>query len=175
MNNQFSPDPQSGESAGAFSSSSSSTVKQSVRETGEKIMTKAKEVASEAKQQSGQYVAQNRNRAADRIGRIGESLRHTADEFEQDEDPNIAHYVRVMADKIENVATYVRDQDLPDLRRDAESFARQHPVLFYGGLCTLGFAAGRFVKASGRQEGPLGTGTMEEEQLTARTPVAEGI
>jgi hypothetical protein len=173
MNNQFSPDPQSGESAGAFSSS---TVKQSVRETGEKIMTKAKEVASEAKQQSGQYVAQNRNRAADRIGRIGESLRHTAEEFDQDEDPNIAHYVRVMADKLENVATYVRDQDLEDLRRDAESFARQHPVLFFGGLCTLGFAAGRFVKASGRQEGPMGTGTMEEdEQLTARTPVAEGI
>ena len=84
----------------------------------EKIKNKVSEFTSQAKEQGGKYLNENRTRTADRINRIGESLRQTADRFEEEEDPNIAHYTRLVAGKLEDAAAYVGERDLPELQSD---------------------------------------------------------
>ena len=151
MNSQFSQTQTPTRSSGRTAESGSDTgkdIKEAVRQAGDKIKTKTREVATQAREQGGKYFQLNKERAANRIGRVGQSLRETADQFEEEEDPNIAHYTRLVAGKIESAAAYVRERDLDQLRRDAEELARRHPVLFYGGLFTLGLAAARFIKAS---------------------------
>jgi hypothetical protein len=126
--------------------------KQSLRDAGQRIKTKTQEVASQVREQGEKYLDQNKTRTAECIGRFSDSLRQTADRFEAEEDPNIAHYTRLAAAKIEGAASYVRERDFAQMRHDTEDLARRHPVLFYGGLFTLGLAAARFLKASGKRD-----------------------
>jgi hypothetical protein len=127
-------------------------VKETVREAKDKIKTTTREVAAQARERGQEYVQENKARAADRIGNVSESIRQTAERFEQEKDPNIAHYTRVVADKLEQAASYIRERDLNQLKRDGEDLARQHPAAFFGGMFVAGLAAARFLKASAERE-----------------------
>lgn len=124
------------------------SLKNTVRETKDTLTAKTKEVAAQAKERGEEYVRQGKEHAADRIGGVSESIRQTADRFEQQQDPNIAHYTRVVAEKLEQAATYLRQHDLHQLKHDGEDLVRQHPAVFFGGMFIAGFAAARFMKAS---------------------------
>src|SRR6185436_13634778 len=109
-----------------------------------------------------------------RLSGVSESIRHTAERFEQEHDPHIAHYTRLAADQIERAAAYVREHDLNQLRRDGEELARRHPAIFFGGMFVAGLAAARFLKASAERDvggGPV-DGT-EEEAAEAGTGKAQ--
>jgi hypothetical protein len=123
-------------------------VKETVRETKDKLKTTTREVAMQAKERGEEYMRQGKERAAARLGGVSESIRQTADRFEREQDPNIARYTRLVADKLERTASYIRDHDLNQLRRDSEELARQHPAVFFGGMFVAGLAAARFLKAS---------------------------
>ena len=173
MKNEFSQDPQS-QSAGSPSSAFQSTenkgdFKKTLRDTGETIKSKSKEAASHFKEQGGKYFDQNKTRTADCMGRFSETLRSTADRFETEQDPNIAYYTRLVAGKLDDAAAYVRQRDFSGLREDTEELAREHPVLFFGGLFALGLATARFLKASGERldESP-------EEQMPEETEMMTG-
>jgi len=173
MKNEFSQDPQyqpTGSGASNFQSTEGKgDLKQSLRDAGEKIKSKSKEAASQFKEQGGKYFDENKTRTANCMGRFSESLRSTADRFESEEDRNIAHYTRLVAGKLDDAASYVRERDFSGLRQDTEELARQHPVLFFGGLFALGLATARFLKASGER-----LGESEEEQLLEDTEVLTG-
>jgi len=139
------PDPATKEQTG-----SQTDLKETLRETKDKIKAKSKEVAAQAKERGEEYAQQTKERAAARIGGVGQSVRQTAERFEREQDPSIAHYTRLLADKLEQAATYVRDRDLQQLRRDSEELARRHPTAFFGGMFVAGLAAARFFKASDR-------------------------
>jgi len=127
-------------------------VKETLRETKDKIKARTKEMAAEARERGEEYVRENKERAADRIGGVSQSIRQTADRFEQEKDPNIAHYTRLVADKLEQAAGYIRERDLNQLKHDGEDLARRHPAVIFGGLFVAGLAAARFLKASADRE-----------------------
>jgi hypothetical protein len=117
-----------------------------------------KQVASDAKRSAGNMLNQAKERAssmaqeqkqsaAQHIGRYGSALRDSARSVEQ-EDPNVAYYANRAAEGIEKVADYVRSTDLAGLQRDAEDIARRHPALFMGGMLLAGIVVGGLVKAS---------------------------
>ena len=173
MKNEFSQDPQfqptGSQSASFQSTESKGDLKQSLREAGDKIKSKSKEAASQVKAQGGKYFDQGKTRTADCMGRFSETLRSSADRFESEQDPNIAHYTRVVAGKLDDAASYVRQRDFSGLRQDTEDLARQHPVLFFGGLFALGLATARFLKASGEHEYEA-----EDEQILEDTEMMTG-
>lgn len=155
MRNEFSHDPKyqpTGSGDSAFQSTQGQgDLKQSLYDAGEKVKSKSKEAVSQFKEHGEKYFDQNKTRTADCMGRFSDSLRSTADRFEAQEDPNIAHYARLVAGKLDEAASYVRQRDLSGLRQDTENLAREHPVLFFGGLFALGLATARFLKASGER------------------------
>src|SRR5690349_13502601 len=131
MKNEFSQDPQfqsTGSTSTVESNEGKGNLKQSLRDAGEKLKSKSKEAASQVKEQSGKYLDQNKTRTADCMGRFSETLRSTADRFEAEQDPNIAHYTRLVAGKLDDAASYVRQRDFSGLHEDTEELARQHPV-----------------------------------------------
>jgi hypothetical protein len=173
MKNEFSQDPQfqspGSPSSNFQSSESKGDLKQSLREAGDKLKSKSKEAASQVKEQSGKYFDQGKTRTADCMGRFSETLRSTADRFESEQDPNIAHYTRMVAGKLDDAASYVRQRDLSGLRQDTEDLAREHPVLFFGGLFALGLATARFLKASGER-----LDEVHEEQILEDSEMMTG-
>jgi hypothetical protein len=152
-------------------------MKQTARDAGQKIKSKASQAMSQAKERGEAFAQERKSRAADRIEGFKESLHQTAERFEREEDPNIAHYTRMAADKLEQAAAYIRDCDIRDLRHDAEDLARRHPALFFGGMFVAGLAMARFFKASTAEssigpetsQGSEPVGMSEQEAITPTT------
>ena len=57
---------------------------------------------------------------------------------------------------MEDFSSYLRDHDMNDVVRDAESYARREPLVFLGAAFAAGFIAARFLKASSPNRGTSG-------------------
>lgn len=122
--------------------------KQSITSTARETASRAKEMASEKKQDT-----------ASQIGGYGAAMHESARSFEQ-QDPNIAWATHQVADKIQGVADYIRERDFAQLREDAENLARRHPLAFFGGLFVAGLVVGNLLKAR-----PEADEMMDEEDM----------
>ena len=122
------------------------TITNTARETAARIKSAASETASRAKTKAQDIAHESKQQAADRIGGYGTAMRDSARAFEQ-KDPNIAWATNQVADRIERVASYVRESDFDQLRRDGEDIARRHPVAFFGGMLVAGLVVGNLLKA----------------------------
>jgi hypothetical protein len=118
------------------------------QETREKVSAKARETTERARHQGEHLVHEQKNRVAERIGHYGSAIHKAAHNLEDEQDAAIAFYTHKAADQLEHAAQYLRDHDLPQLRRDAEAVARRHQELFFGGLLVGGFVLARLLKAS---------------------------
>lgn len=121
-----------------------------VREALGKGRQAARGALSDAKERVGRVVLDQKGMAADRVGGYSSAVRETARSLEQ-EDPNVAHFARQAADRIESVADYLRESDFNRIRQDAEGVARRHPALFMGGMILAGLVLGNLAKASGQE------------------------
>lgn len=119
----------------------------SVKDMAGEAKRSAGNVLNQAKERASSMAQEQKQSAAQHIGRYGSALRDSARSVEQ-EDPNVAYFANRAAEKIEKVADYMRSTDLDGLRRDAEDLARRHPALFMGGMLIAGIVVGGLVKAS---------------------------
>lgn len=131
------------------------TVKETARQAKDTLRVKAGEMKSKVgeigakvKEQGQDYVDEQKARTADRIEGYSDTVREASERMKREQDPNIAHYTRLMADKLDQAAQYIRNCEVNDLRREAETLARNHPAVFFGGMFVAGLALARFVKAS---------------------------
>lgn len=127
----------------------------SVKEIAGQAKRSAGNLLNQAKERASTMAEEQKQSAAQHIGRYGTALRDSAKSVEQ-EDPNVAYFTNRAAERIEQVADYIRSTDLSSLRRDAEDIARRHPALFMGGMLIAGIVVGGLVKVSAstiREEG----------------------
>jgi hypothetical protein len=119
------------------------------RETASKVKSAAADTAARAKDQAQHVATEKKEAAANRIGSYGSAIHESARSLEE-QDPNIAWFTHRAAERIENVANYVRTRDFAGLREDAENVARRHPAAFFGGMFIAGLVLGNIMKASRR-------------------------
>lgn len=119
------------------------------RDAAAKVKRAASSTASRAREEVGRYASDKKAVAAGRIDNCGSAMHETARSLEE-KDPNIAWFTHQAADKLQDVAEYMRDRDLGALRHDAEEVARRHPAIFFGGMFLAGLVLGNVVKASRR-------------------------
>lgn len=138
----------------------------------------ASSTVSRAKAETARIARDKKTAAADRIGGYSSAVHETAKSLEE-KDPNIAWFAHRAADRLEQVADYVRTRDLPELRADVATVARRHPAAFFGGLFVAGLLVGNLVKASRRKDPEFeGLGEFEGERTdwpaagTANVPQA---
>jgi hypothetical protein len=90
--------------------------------------------------------------AASGIGDFARSLRQAAGQSGGDgtgEGSTLAaRAAHGVADRLERLSGTLRDEDLDSVVRQAESFARREPLLFFGAAVAAGFVALRLLKSA---------------------------
>jgi hypothetical protein len=83
---------------------------------------------------------------ADAVAGVARTAGAIADSVAQDS-PAIADYVRGAGQKIDRLATDLRDKKVGDLLTSAAEFGRSQPVILLAGAALVGFALSRLIKA----------------------------
>lgn len=105
-------------------------------------------LASDAMDKVDGVMNEKKSAGAEYIVSLADAVHRAANEIES-EIPQAGQYIHQAADRMEDVATAVRDRNVREIFSEVEQFARKQPVLFFGGTLLLGFAAMRFLKTSG--------------------------
>jgi hypothetical protein len=112
---------------------------------------KAQRLVSTAQERAGEQVQARfdaqKQRAADSLSSVAQSLRSTTQNFQTDQD-GIGRYINEAADRVDNLAHYLHDRELNEIVEQVEQFARRQPVAFIGGAFALGVLGARFLKSS---------------------------
>ena len=110
----------------------------------------AKDVASGAADRFQDQVKEQQRSGADFVKRFAGNIRDAARAFEGDA-PFAARGIDSAAEYVEDAAEKIRNGSFRDLVDGATDFAKRQPAAFLGISVLAGFAAIRFLKASGVQ------------------------
>ena len=105
------------------------------RVVGDAIGPKAEDIANRSKATGADAVAG--------VARTAEALADTV----APNSPAIAEYVRGAGQKIDRLASDLRDKKVGDLLSSAAEFGRSQPIIMLAGAALIGFALSRVVKA----------------------------
>jgi hypothetical protein len=108
----------------------------------------AKDVASGAVDQIQGQTREQQRSGADFVERFAGNIRDAARAFENDA-PFAARGMSSAAEYVEDAAEKIRNGSFSDLIDNATDFAKRQPAAFLGISVLAGFAAVRFLKASG--------------------------
>lgn len=133
--------------AGAEAREVGNDIKDAAQKATERAKQEAARLGDKAKRRAEEFADDKKNEAGERIETLASSLRASADRLENDE-RWLAGYVSSAADHLDDLSDTVRNRDVGEMLQDVEDFARRQPALFLAGAAALGFAAGRFMKAS---------------------------
>jgi hypothetical protein len=126
-----------------IASSSADTMKNQASD----FVDAAKDAASQATDKLKQAADGQKNAGAEYVGSLADTMRRAAREFDKDL-PIAGTYIRKAASQVEVVSDSIRNGDLNDLVRNAQSFARRQPTAFLGMAVLAGFGVIRFLKSS---------------------------
>lgn len=110
----------------------------------------ARDVAEGAADRFQDKAEEQQRSGADFVRRFAGNIRQAAHAFEGDA-PFAARGINSAADYVEDAAEKVRNGTFRDLVDGASDFAKRQPAAFLGLSVLAGFAAVRFLKASGKQ------------------------
>ena len=111
---------------------------------GQTVGRKAEDIADRSKQAGAEAIAG--------VARTAQTL---ADSVAQDQ-PAIADYVRGAGQKIDRLASDLREKKVGDLLSSAVQFGRSQPAVLLAGAALVGFALSRLIKAGAAQPNPSG-------------------
>jgi hypothetical protein len=146
---------QAGEDVKQRASEALSATTEMAREKLDELGAAAKETASHAAEKVKEQVSAQQHAGADYAVRFAENIRTAARAFEQDT-PIAARTIELAADYVEDAAGKMRDGSMNDVVDTVTSFARRQPAAFLGLSVLAGFAAVRFLKASGSHGSSVG-------------------
>lgn len=120
------------------------------QDTMNQAATQAAGMARTVGEAVGQRVEQVADRSkvagADAVAGLGRTASALADSME-DQVPAVADYVRTASEKMDRLATDLRDKKVGDLLNSAAEFGRAQPLVLLAGAALVGFALSRLVKA----------------------------
>ena len=131
----------------------------------------AKNVASGTAVQIEGQVSDKKQSGADFVGRLAENIREAARAFESNA-PFAARGINSAAEYVDEAAEKIRDGSFRDLVDGATDFAKRQPAAFLGISVLAGFAAVRFLRASGGQSSSSKQSDIEQSSSSQRSNVA---
>ena len=110
----------------------------------------AKDVAAGAADRLQDQAREQQRTGADFVGKLAGNIRDAARAFENDA-PFAARSINSAAEYVDDAAEKIRNGSIRDLLDGATDFAKRQPAAFLGLSVLAGFAAVRFLKASGNR------------------------
>jgi hypothetical protein len=120
----------------------------SARDTFQEATEAARNMASDTADKSQDQVREQHT-GAGFVNKFAGNIREAARAFENDV-PFAARGINSVAEYVEDAAEKIRDGSFRDLADKAKDFAKRRPAAFLGVAVLAGFAAVRFLKASGQ-------------------------
>jgi hypothetical protein len=111
------------------------------------FMDAAKDMTGQATDKLKEAVNERTSAGAEYVGNLADTMRRAAKEFDTDL-PIAGTYIRKAAGQVESVSDSIKNGNLNDLVRNAQSFARRQPTAFLGIAVLAGFGLVRFLKSS---------------------------
>jgi hypothetical protein len=136
---------------------------------GQEVVGQAQEQAQNlvntAREQATSQLTTQKERAADSLTTIVTALQAASQEVRNQNGGPIADYIDTAAGQVDQIASALRDQDVSQLLKTTEQFARRQPALFLAATFALGFAGTRFLKSSSPSAGrmPQGAGSWQSQ------------
>lgn len=112
----------------------------------------AKDKAEAARDQASGLIDERKSAAAEELADLSEALRGASEHLRNHSRSVIAGFAQTTADRIESVATAVRERDIVDLIDEAQRFARRQPEVFFAGAVALGFLFARAMRSTQRPQ-----------------------
>jgi len=137
-----------------------------IKDQASDLIDAAKDVASQATDKIKGAVSERKTSGAEYVGSLADTMRRAAREFDTDL-PIAGTYIRKAATQVEGVSDQIRNGNLNDLVRNAQSFARRQPTAFLGLAVLAGFGAVRFLKSSSDEAGSASEGAKMTGQSAA--------
>jgi len=131
------------------------------------LVDAAKDVASQATDKIKDAVNDRKASGAEYVGSLADTMRRAAREFDTDL-PIAGTYIRKAASQVEGVSDQIRNGNLNDLVRTAQSFARRQPTAFLGLAVLAGFGAVRFLKSSSEADS-----MVSRDKIASRSPATD--
>jgi hypothetical protein len=138
------------------------TVVETAKSDFDKVAQEATAQASDLAEQAKAQIADVTHKAkglateqkdllAGQIGGVADAMERVATDLESS-NASSAQYARMIADGATKLSDTVRDNDVDAIMAMAQDFGRRQPAAFLGAAALLGFAASRFLMASGKRE-----------------------
>lgn len=124
-------------------------VKSAATEVQQELKTQGEEVLQTAKSQAEQFAAQRRDNAAAYARDLSEALQAACSKLEERGRGGAAHLIRKAADRLTSVGDRVQGQDIGQVLRTVEDFARQRPMMFLGAAFLTSYALIRLLGGEG--------------------------
>lgn len=117
----------------------------------DEAVKQARETGSRLREQARATLDESKSQVAAQVGSVAASFRRSGEQLRNDNHQDLARYNDLLAERVEEVADYLRDRDANGIWRDVERTARRQPVLFFGGLLALGVVSAQFLRPSRRE------------------------
>ena len=110
------------------------------------------EIVNQVQQQAGQQIDRQKESAANDLTQVVNAVRRFGESLGAEQGGPIAKYAAQYGDKaaqkLEQFAGYIREQDARRLLDDVQNFGRRRPGLMLGGAFLLGLAGARLIRSS---------------------------
>ena len=105
-------------------------------------------IVDRVRERAGAQLATQKDMATDGISTIARAVRRTTQELREQQHDTMAGYVDRAADQLERLSSGLKNKDIGQLFRDAQSLARRQPAMFVGSAFAIGLLGARFLKSS---------------------------
>ena len=102
--------------------------------------------------------------------KVAEAMRQSSNQLREQAVETPAKVNDAVAEKVEQLSTYLTNANADTMLSDLENVARRRPWLVAGAATVLGFALSRFLKASGRTRYEQGSGSSQQRRELTSTP-----
>jgi hypothetical protein len=141
---------------------------------GNSVAEQARGLKDEAKDRASSTVKEQMDtrstQAGEQMQKVARAMRQSSDQFREQAGETPAKVNEAVAEKIEQLSTYLTNAKADTMLSDLENVARRRPWLVAGAATVAGFALSRFLKASGRTRYERASGTSQQRELPPSPP-----
>lgn len=124
-------------------------VQHTVEETGEKIKAEGERLIDEAQRKAQEVVVARKAATAEFIHDMSEAVSSATEVLDQKGHHGTASLLKSAAGELDRFSTSMANRNVDSLLQDFRDLSHRKPSLFFGGALLIGFAAARFLVASG--------------------------
>ena len=115
---------------------------------GSEVPEKADELLEAARRRGRGLLDRQKSAAGEELHSVADVMRDAARRFEERQEGGVAEYVQKAADYVDRVSSTLRERDMEDLMVEVKEQLRRKPAVVLGAAAVVGFALGRFLRAS---------------------------